>query len=535
MAVFPGVIPSIGNDLITGTGGIDFLTGFYGNDTIRGGAGNDIIVEAIFAWPSGGFTLTDGFQVRGGLTYDFGRGNDSIDGGAGMDLLTYDDRRVGIVVNLALGQVTTGTEVDRFVGIEALELGNGADLVYANKAGFVVDLSAGNDRVIGMAGQSLYIGGDGNDTLDLSGFKTPVKVFLDMFTVQVGVNTAQLQEFETVLGSLIAANTMRGNDFANTLVGGAGNDVLDGRSGTDLLEGGAGNDRIFGGMGVDTLYGGSGNDYILTGPLRDGGPDPFDSAYGGDGQDILVASVNNIAGLYGGAGNDLIYASNQALGYGGEGDDHVFGTMEQFFYGAPPSRFNGGNGFDTLTLSGRGEYGIKSDMSGFERVIFAGNENKEVYLEARDTNVILQGGIDRVEVRGAATNNYIYTGAGFDTVQVTNSAQVRIFTGDGGDVVRLGATNAGSVIDTGEGADGIDSFSAFVTIRSGSGGDRLMISSAAGGNVDTGAGNDVVQSAEFVGQMRLGSGDDQLFLEDSFSLDGFQVWGGEGKDIYRQA
>ena len=108
-----------------------------------------------------------------------------------------------MVVDLAQGRVTTGAEVDRFVGIEALELGNRVDLVYANTAGFVVDLSDGNERLIGITGSSMYIGGDGNDTLDLSQFKTPVTVFLDAFSMRVGLNSAQVREFETVLGSLV--------------------------------------------------------------------------------------------------------------------------------------------------------------------------------------------------------------------------------------------------------------------------------------------------------------------------------------------
>ncbi len=562
MAVFPGVVPSIGNDLITGSGGIDFLTGFYGNDTIRGGAGNDIIVEAIFTWPSGGFTLTDGFQVRGGLTYDFGRGNDSIDGGAGLDLLTYDDRRVGIVVDLALGRVTTGAEVDRFIGIEAVELGNGADLVYANKAGFVVDLSAGNDRVIGMAGQSLYIGGDGNDTLDLSGSLFAVRAVLQTSNVQFGTASALVREFEFLIGSAVAANIIYGGVEDNRFWGGRLDDDLRGGYGVNTLYGGAGNDRLIGGDSMDSLYGGSGNDIIVGGDYRDtldgsigddqifgGGYDDIlyggvgndyivasfanessrssfgnDEAYGGDGNDRLVSMGSGFARIYGGAGNDFISVNKNDSVYGGDGDDRIIGSNFLF------AEYFGGSGNDSLTLNGFGWVTLETGLNGFESIIFATDEYQVVTMLISNYRLNLGAGDDQVTLKGASNYNTINLGAGLNTVNVISGHHNTIFGGAGEDRIGfLGTTGAGSVIVSGAGNDLIGSHAGFVTISTGLGDDTVAVDSPGGTVVNTGGGADEIDVGSFSGKIDMGSGNDILMFLNSERLD-LQVWTGLGAD-----
>jgi Ca2+-binding RTX toxin-like protein len=55
----------------------------------------------------------------------------------------------------------------------------------------------------------------------------------------------------------------------DVLVGGSGNDVLCGLDGDDVLLGGSGNDHLDGGPDIDALTGGSGNDTVINGEIND--------------------------------------------------------------------------------------------------------------------------------------------------------------------------------------------------------------------------------------------------------------------------
>jgi Ca2+-binding RTX toxin-like protein len=73
---------------------------------------------------------------------------------------------------------------------------------------------------------------------------------------------------DTLIGNGVANRLygMRGNDV---LVGGAGNDTLVGGAGNDTLKGGAGNDLLIGGKGKDILYGGAGRDTFEFNAITD--------------------------------------------------------------------------------------------------------------------------------------------------------------------------------------------------------------------------------------------------------------------------
>ena len=85
---------------------------------------------------------------------------------------------------------------------------------------------AGNEVVVGTAGDDVLVGGSGNDVLCGLG----------------------------------------GDDV---LSGESGNDHLDGGSDDDVLSGGSGNDHLDGGAGIDTLNGGSGNNTLTNGETND--------------------------------------------------------------------------------------------------------------------------------------------------------------------------------------------------------------------------------------------------------------------------
>jgi Ca2+-binding RTX toxin-like protein len=90
----------------------------------------------------------------------------------------------------------------------------------------------------------------------------------------------------------------RGSAGGDVVTGNRGNDQLDGAGGNDILLGGVGHDRIVGGAGNDGLYGELGEDHLTT---LDG-----DRAYGGDGNDVIVAGDLAFALISGGAGYDTL-------------------------------------------------------------------------------------------------------------------------------------------------------------------------------------------------------------------------------------
>lgn len=156
--------------------------------------------------------------------------------------------------------------------------GSGATLVNGATA-----IAPGANRIFA----TVWDGG-GNDTYDLSAYKTGLKI--DLRPGQASTFSADQLAYldggpnggfargnifnallyhgdtrsliENVVGGS-ANDSIMGNQAANTLRGNAGNDVLSGDRGNDLLDGGVGNDILFGGAGADRLTGGTGADRFL--------------------------------------------------------------------------------------------------------------------------------------------------------------------------------------------------------------------------------------------------------------------------------
>lgn len=149
--------------------------------------------------------------------------------------------------------------------------------------------------------------GGGNDTYNLSNYKTSVKVDLrpgewstfssaqlaDLDSGAPGKhlahgNVANAYLYDNDPRSMIenavggAGNdTLIGNDGDNGLIGNGGNDTEMGNGGNDYLDGGAGKDPLSGGVGNDTLKGGAQNDTLTGGPGDD-------TLYGNGGVDSFV-------------------------------------------------------------------------------------------------------------------------------------------------------------------------------------------------------------------------------------------------------
>ena len=125
-----------GSDSITGNDGNDYLDGGDGNDTLDGGTGTDNL------FGGGGNDqlskyLRDGDGLFSGGSGDDtiwgGNGNDNIDGGAGND-----------------------PWLEGFAGNDSITGGDGNDKLYGDEGNDTLDGGAGNDTLYGGAGNDVY-------------------------------------------------------------------------------------------------------------------------------------------------------------------------------------------------------------------------------------------------------------------------------------------------------------------------------------------------------------------------------------------
>jgi len=147
------------------------------------------------------------------------------------------------------------------------------------------------------------VGTDGNDTL--SGFDDPTTSERDVIW------------------------SLAGNDVVS---GGNGDDILCGISGADTLYGGPGDDSILGASESSFLYGGDGSDHLH-------GLGGADTMYGegGDDYDRIFIASGDLAGMYGGAGNDWMSGGDgKDWVVGQNGDDTIYGDKGEDEIGGGP-------------------------------------------------------------------------------------------------------------------------------------------------------------------------------------------------------
>jgi Ca2+-binding RTX toxin-like protein len=110
----------------------------------------------------------------------------------------------------------------------------------------------------------------GTDTLNLSGWSTPSKIFLEagVYSSCNDMTNNIVIAYGCVIENAVGgagSDQITGNSAANLLDGGAGNDTLAGGDGDDTLTGGTGNDALYGDAGSDTaLFAGAFSTYKIT-------------------------------------------------------------------------------------------------------------------------------------------------------------------------------------------------------------------------------------------------------------------------------
>jgi hypothetical protein len=209
-----------GDDIVSGGTSGDELRGRAGDDVLAGGDGSD--------------------RIDGGL------GDDRLSGGDGYDILSYDDARAGVRLDLGAAgraQDTVGAGVDTFDGFEQVDGSNFSDRIVG---------SAANDNMTsGNGGGDQLFGGDGNDQIAL--YHLPSETIVvsvvtggrgdDVITIGAPAGSA---ERITVDGGL-------GDDLAYLQVAARQNVDMGGGEDRVVLQFGDGEVGITLGRGVDTV------------------------------------------------------------------------------------------------------------------------------------------------------------------------------------------------------------------------------------------------------------------------------------------
>lgn len=133
--------------------------------------------------------------------------------------------------------------------------GPGLPLKYVDSSNNKFVSLVGSVTVNGTPFTRLTAGGQGNDTITLSG---SVADWVNGDDGNDSINGGNLNDY--LMGGS-GADTLFGGTGNDQLYGGIGNDVLGGDSGDDILSGDSGNDILNGALGNDTLTGGSGTDF----------------------------------------------------------------------------------------------------------------------------------------------------------------------------------------------------------------------------------------------------------------------------------
>lgn len=539
-------------DSINGGDGADLILGLAGDDVINGGMGNDRIDAG-----------TGRNTVEGGMgddvfvaPSDLGLSNSVYDDEVGYDTLDASQRTTALVVDGTVENWLFTVGNDRFLNIENVVGGSGADHIDMSAFTIFVELNGGGgddflrggrgaddlrggdgaDRIEGGSGDDLYgdagddliivtfdpmvmfsstfiSGGAGVDTLVLRG--TSARLFLDSGFGGLGTGGLSAQVENAVLEITGAGERwLIGDHGANRLSVGAGDDggagaVLSGLGGDDILTGGAADDRLSGNLGQDQLRGGGGSDTVdyhqaysgVTASLATG-----QASNDGDGSTDTFLSIENLTGsafddrLTGDAGRNVLN--------GGAGRDILTG-------GAGDDTLDGGAGTDTAILSGaRAGYTISTVdgvttvtgadgvdvLTGVERLQFS----DQTLLTGPGGGRYLTGGANADVLNDTALNDEIDAGAGDDLINL-GAGDDRVDGGAGRDTVGYGHARASTTITIT--ADG--------TMLAGPGGTDLVTGVEQLLFTDTlvmvgGAGDDTINGRSVATEMFGGAGHDRI-------------------------
>jgi serralysin len=333
-----------------------------------------------------------------------------------------------------------GFTIANGVVIENATGGTGDDVLLGNDAGNslngrggrdTVDGRGGDDRIVFDATDRSVTGGDGIDTLVVTGAAT-VSLFKQTGTQVLGSNVFGFENVDAT-GATGVVN-VTGSEGANVIRGGDAGGTLSGGGGSDQIFGGRGSDVIAGGAGADTLSGGDGDDRVT-----------FDSAdtsvSGGAGNDTLVLTGGTRVDLGVSSGSQVaghaVYGFNSVDASASLRAVTVFGSVysNTIRGGAGDDLIRSGGGADTLTGGGGADsFAFDGGTVGTARATvtdFSHGQGDRINLQAIDA------------IGGGADNAFAFIGgSAFHGV----AGELRAFAAEGGQLVQ-GDLNGDGVAD----------------------------------------------------------------------------------------
>lgn len=237
--------------------------------------------------------------------------------------------------------------------------------------------------------------------------------------------------------------TVYGTNFADEMhvngkavaYGGPGDDTIYGSGENNRLYGQDGNDTIYSRGGFDEVWGGRGNDTLSA-----AGTYENVKFHGEAGNDTLIGSFNNDL-LDGGDGNDILTGFG-GIDYvrGGPGDDTLNFLDDVRFPGG--GQYDGGSGFDTLTLSTQYPGHVDIRMTGESQGVLGHSSG----LVSDDfTQRLSFTGINKIvngpDHEGTSYSLIFHGGGNSDAVVVSSDAEDIFIGGDGYETFTGGGGN----------------------------------------------------------------------------------------------
>jgi len=544
-----------GDDNITGTSGDDvFDLRQGGNDTAQGLGGNDVFIMGdslnaadnidggtgfntvrLFGDYSSGLTLgattlvnIQNIQLTAGYSYDITTNNATVASG---QTLNIDGSKLGA------GDDLTFNGIAETNGRFTIVAGAGDDYLIGGNGNDTFDLSHGGDDVAnGRAGSDLFLmganmtaadqinGGNGFDTVRLDGDYTGANTLDFGATTMVNVENLQLAggfSYDLIMndanvaanhtlvvdaGNLGAGDTFTFNGFAEKdglydIIGGAGNNRIVGGNGAQP-GGGHGDTYNLSEGGNNIVTGGSGDDTFIMGAKMTAD----DSLDGGRGVNTVILDGNY-------TGDNALVLNDSTLTNIAQitvsaGFDYSITENDANLAAGRTMEVNGDTGVDhTFTFDGSAETnGTFNFSAGSGTSNFTGGAGNDLFF----------GGAGIDNFNGEAGNDSFLLGPGF-------SASSSINGGDGNDTVTL--TGGDSAIDLTFGASTITNVETLTFIHGAGAGAASFDIVENDGNVAAGQTLDVDAS-----HLRTG---DSVTFDGSAETDGsFVFHNGLGPDVF---
>jgi Ca2+-binding RTX toxin-like protein len=252
-------------------------------------------------------------------------------------------------------------------------------------------------------------------------------------TVATSVSLTAISGVTTIVGLGNLGLALSGSGGNNVIWGSAGNDVINGGAGADYLDGGAGFDLATYANAATGLFASMTDSSRNTGEAAGDTYFSIEGLIGSFGADTLVSSANGGNQLWGGAGNDQLYAlGGRNYVNGGNDNDNIFSN-------GGFNTIDGGSGFD-LARYDYATAGVVAALDPSASPYNTGAASGDTYTSVEG----LVGSPYRDVLFGDAAGNQLYGQNGND-----------FLIGNGGDDVLFGGAGANEFLG-GAGNDAFD-------------------------------------------------------------------------------